>query len=320
MSTPGARILQDLTLPEGARYCETLTEDPLAQAATQVHALWGAEHNPASYLDHVHEQIRRSDGSLQYAGVIDEHGALIASHKRYQVDLASPGGNVSAIGLGAVFTPETHRGQGLAPSMLAEALRRAQTRGVKLALLFSEIDVRFYERLGFRVLPARTFHASTAALPEDPDVELTPCDDFALMLRLYDASFPDGSWHRQRSAGSFRYWAWRHGARARFLIAHRGEVVGYLSVALRSHALWVEDAVRVNTSRTVLWAAFAQLARKAQRVQVAGWLRPDDAGPPFVEQHRSLCVPMVRELGAATENLAHSLVESGVYFSALDSF
>jgi GNAT superfamily N-acetyltransferase len=284
MSTRGARILQDLTLPEGAHYCDTLSEDQIAQAATQVHALWGAEHSPASYLRHVHEQIHRSDGALRYAGVIDEHGALIASHKRYQVDLASPAGDVSAIGIGAVFTPETHRGQGLAPSMLAEAMRRAKTRDVKLAILFSESD------------------------------------DFSLMLKLYDASFPDGSWYRKRTAGSFRYWAWRHGARARFLMAHRGEVVGYLSVALRAHALWVEDAVRVNTSRAVLWAALAQLARKAQRDQVAGWLRPDDAGDPFVEQDRSLCVPMARGLGAANENLARSLVESGVYFSALDSF
>ncbi|MFP6686111.1 MAG: GNAT family N-acetyltransferase [Polyangiaceae bacterium] len=320
MSTLGARILQDLTLPEGAHYCDTLSEDQIAQAATQVRALWGAEHSPASYLGHVHEQIHRSEGALHYAGVIDECGALIASHKRYQVDLASPAGDVSAMGIGAVFTPETHRGHGLAPSMLAEAMRRAKTRDVKLAILFSEIDARFYERLGFRVLPAHTFHASVADLPEDPDLELTPCDDFSLMLKLYDASFPDGSWYRKRTAGSFRYWAWRHGARARFLMAHRGEVVGYLSVALRAHALWVEDAVRVNTSRAVLWAALAQLARKAERAQVAGWLRPDDAGDPFVEQDRSLCVPMARGLGAADENLVHSLVESGVYFSALDSF
>ena len=199
-------------------------------------------------------------------------------------------------------------------------MQRSHERGQRMALFFSEIDPRYYQRLGFLRLPARTFRAEVNALPREPEVEVTACDDFATMLGLYERSQPADSWSMKRTESSFRYWAWRHGARARFLVSRDGQTLGYLSVAIRAQALWVEDAARVKAPREVLWVALRNLAERAGRSEVAGWLRPDDAAGVFAECDRKLCIPMVRPLDDGDDNPALSLANADVYFSALDSF
>jgi predicted N-acetyltransferase YhbS len=320
MSPRGARVSAQTGLPSGARYADELDEAQIAAAVQQVHAIWGGDYTPGAYLEHVHEQIGRSDGALSYAGVIDDSGKLIASYKRYDVVLASPDGPVHALGIGAVFTPEAKRGQGLAAGMLAAAMQRSRERGQRMALLFSEIEPSYYERLGFRRLPAKTYSANVAILPREPEVEVSACDDFATLLGLHERSQSVDGWWMKRTESSFRYWAWRHGTRARFLISRGGETLGYLSVAIRAQALWVEDAARVNAPREVLWVALRRLAERAGRSEVAGWLRPDDAAGAFDECDRKLCIPMLRPLDDGDDNPALALANADVYFSALDSF
>ena len=80
-------------------------------------------------------------------------GRLLATAKRYDLTSSLDGHVTKMMGLGAVFTPEAARGHGHAGELLRLMLEAAAGEGFGLALLFSEIDPRYYEHLGFRRLP-----------------------------------------------------------------------------------------------------------------------------------------------------------------------
>lgn len=102
----------------------------------QLRAPWGRDH-------------------LQRLALVDEHGELLASAKRYRFDVRIDGRDAVMAGIGAVFTPPDRRGRGHATTLLNEILERERASGAALAGLFSEIGAGFYERLGFRALPSR---------------------------------------------------------------------------------------------------------------------------------------------------------------------
>jgi hypothetical protein len=57
------------------------------------------------------------------------------------------------VGIGALYTSPARRGRGGATRLVERLLERAEAEGYEYALLFSEIDRAFYERLGFVPLP-----------------------------------------------------------------------------------------------------------------------------------------------------------------------
>lgn len=78
---------------------------------------------------------------------------VVSSAKRYDLSLRLDGRNRRALGIGAVFTSEAHRGRGAARELLARLLETAVTEGQEFAMLFSEIPPAFYERLDFVPVP-----------------------------------------------------------------------------------------------------------------------------------------------------------------------
>jgi GNAT superfamily N-acetyltransferase len=89
---------------------------------------------------------------------------LLASAKRYDFHAVVGGRRVPVLGIGAVFTPESRRGQGHAQALLNAMIDDAVSRGCEYALLFSEIGAAYYERAGFRALP-RTLATIDVAPP-----------------------------------------------------------------------------------------------------------------------------------------------------------
>src|SRR6185436_10982300 len=90
---------------------------------------------------------------LQRFALLDDEGTLLASAKRYRIDVRVDGREGWMAGIGAVFTPESRRGCGHASRLLQTLLDRERQDGALLASLFSEIGAAFYERLGFRTVP-----------------------------------------------------------------------------------------------------------------------------------------------------------------------
>jgi predicted N-acetyltransferase YhbS len=81
------------------------------------------------------------------------HAEVLVSAKRYLFDADANGRAVKVLGIGAVFTPERRRGQGLAPALLESMIDDGRARGCQVALLFSEIGAESYARMGFQVVP-----------------------------------------------------------------------------------------------------------------------------------------------------------------------
>jgi predicted N-acetyltransferase YhbS len=101
--------------------------------AAQIRTPWGAAH-----LDRV-------------ALVDGPH--VVSSAKRYDLSLRLDGRIRRVLGIGAVFTAPAHRGRGGARELIARMLERAVAEGQEFAMLFSEIDPAFYERLDFVPVP-----------------------------------------------------------------------------------------------------------------------------------------------------------------------
>jgi GNAT superfamily N-acetyltransferase len=98
--------------------------------AAQMKTRWGADH------------LRRL--------ALVKDGRLLCTAKRYEFDGWLDGRRVRVLGIGAVFTPPKLRRHGFARAMIERMLAAAREDGIELALLFSEIGPRYYERIGFQ--------------------------------------------------------------------------------------------------------------------------------------------------------------------------
>jgi predicted N-acetyltransferase YhbS len=118
----------DLTYPI---WNEGLTRRAYGQwNAAQLRTSWGREH-------------------LSRVALLDDTGTVLSTAKRYRLRARLDGTAVDALGLGAVFTPQALRGRGHASRLIETLVDEARADGAAFAMLFSEIDPVFYERLGF---------------------------------------------------------------------------------------------------------------------------------------------------------------------------
>ncbi len=125
------RIL-DLTYPI---WHEDLTRQAYGQwNRAQTRTLWGREH-------------------LHRVALVDGHGQLLASAKRYRFPIRLDRSEGWMCGLGAVFTPAELRGRGYAAALIDRLIDEERSRGAMLAALFSEVGPTFYRRLGFVPVP-----------------------------------------------------------------------------------------------------------------------------------------------------------------------
>jgi GNAT superfamily N-acetyltransferase len=129
----------------------------LDQVLDETWTLWHDGLTRSAYGAYNDAQIKTSWGAAHLARVgLVQDGELLASAKRYSLTLSIDGERVPALGIGAVFTPPTRRGRGHAPALIERLCEDARREGCRAALLFSEIGSKYYERLGFSVIPHAT--------------------------------------------------------------------------------------------------------------------------------------------------------------------
>ena len=117
-----------------------------------------------------------------------ERGQLVSAMKAYRLSGGYAGRPLALLGIGAVFTPLERRRRGHAAAMLRAAMADAAARGMQAAVLFSDIEVRYYERLGFRAVESRESTVDVSALPR-PAGGFRPAfaGDEDAMIRLFAA-------------------------------------------------------------------------------------------------------------------------------------
>lgn len=127
----------------------------LDQILDESHDIWSDGLSRPAYGRYNAAQMRTPWGSrhLRRFALVDGDGRVLSSAKRYDFRARLDDQDVSVVGIGAVFTPHEMRGRGHARQMVEQIINEAAVGGAQLALLFSEIDKRFYEALGFVAVP-----------------------------------------------------------------------------------------------------------------------------------------------------------------------
>jgi GNAT superfamily N-acetyltransferase len=130
------------------------TGEYLTQILTESYPIWGEGLNFHNYVTFWAAQRRTSWGAAHLDRVaLVENGAVTSSAKSYDLSARLEGRIRRVLGIGAVFTSPARRGQGGARRLLEAMLERAEAEGFEYAMLFSEIDPRFYEQLNFVPVP-----------------------------------------------------------------------------------------------------------------------------------------------------------------------
>lgn len=130
------------------------TGDYLRQILRETYPLWNDGLDFEAYGKFWEAQLRTPWGSAHLDRVaIVEGGEVVSSAKRYDLTARIDGRIRRVLGIGALFTSPARRGRGEARRLLERLLETAEAEGYEYAMLFSEIDAAFYERLEFVPIP-----------------------------------------------------------------------------------------------------------------------------------------------------------------------
>jgi predicted N-acetyltransferase YhbS len=233
--------------------------DPLHdQALDHTFAQWNDLLTREGYAQYNRAQLRTRWGAqhLQRVGLVS-NGLLLASAKRYRVSVCLDGRTVPTIGIGAVFTPPEHRGRGHAAALIEHVVDASHADGAALAMLFSEIAPRYYERLGFSVVAMQQALVGVRWKPGAPAVLVRSGEprDFDQIVEM----------HHQRAAGyrfSLAYDAeWLH-----YTLAKKRMLSGLGPPGTRD----VEFFVCEEGTRAVAWVLL-QIARRRGATEAESW-------------------------------------------------
>lgn len=114
--------------------------------ATQRDQLEGDEQDPFETRGITLRYRPKSD----HVGLADEHGRLVASAGLVTAEVEVEAARFPVVGFGGVIVTASHRGRGLARSVMEAAIAKATNMGPKFALLFCHEDrAGLYRKLGF---------------------------------------------------------------------------------------------------------------------------------------------------------------------------
>ena len=151
----------------------------LGQILDESHALWGDGLSRHGYGQYNAAQVRTPWGArhLTRMALVSAAGDLLSSAKRYQLRVRLDGQLLEAVGIAAVFTPEDKRGRGYGRAIIEQLLEAARAEGAALAVLFSEIGVTYYRRLGFSPIALHQVLLSVVEKPGAPMVLVRAGED-----------------------------------------------------------------------------------------------------------------------------------------------
>ncbi|MBI5596858.1 MAG: GNAT family N-acetyltransferase [Elusimicrobia bacterium] len=302
-------------------YARELDGTQVVQALTDSHSLWGGSSTLELRLEKTRARLESAGPTLfRMSGLVDADGRVAASLKLYGLELDAPRGPVPTAGIGAVFTPEPRRRQGLAERLLRTVLEEQYSEGAGAAWLFSDIAPAYYEKTGFRRFPALTRVFETGRLPSKDPFEARPArpDDAGRMRAWYAAAAPAGSLRPRREASIWDFMRGLNAAGPDLVLSRRGVEVGYLSVCFDEGKLWVEEWAAPGEPEDRVWAAVRILAEEKGLKTAAGWLPPWSAAVGGVTTERSRSIPMLAAAPGGDSLLGHP--PQGAHFGSLDHF
>src|SRR5688572_14746566 len=143
------------------------------------HPIWSDGLSRHAYGRYNVGQLRTAWGSrrLRRYALVDAAGVLLSSAKAYDMTVRLDGREIKALGIAAVFTPESQRGNGYAPALIERLIADARGAGAELALLFSEIGTSYYKRMGFVPVALTEMTFNVGSKPGAPMVLVRAAED-----------------------------------------------------------------------------------------------------------------------------------------------
>ena len=279
-------------------YLSTLSEKQIHQVQEQSHALWSDGLSLTDRVTNLKTLMAFSD-HLDFAGLLDDsQNEIVCSLKRYKLHLTDgSGSSIRAIGIGAVFTPEKHRRSGYAEKLVKCVLADAGNCGVKAALLFSDIDPKYYERVaGFKAFPTWKFTGPVKSLTSVSPLEIRAAreDDIPWMLEAYDNMWPKNFLRVKRDIDSWKFYRLRNAKEPDLVISQAGRKLGYLTCHKDGAKLFVSEMAAVNANDlNNLWGAVRQVAIDKNLEHAYGWLAKATIPQQFMTEQRDSEIAMV---------------------------
>lgn len=274
------------------------TGDYLEQILDDSFPIWNDGLTRERYAQFWEAQRRTAWGSVHLDRVaMVERGRVIASAKRYDLSARIEGRIRRVLGIGAVFTTPEKRGSGAASRLLEAMLEAAEAEGYEYAMLFSEIDPAFYQRLDFVPIPV---------VESRLDVTLKGGAPAALVRAGDDRDLPAVAEMSARRAEGARFaldrsedWI-RYGLSKRRLLAGLGppglreleflvteeghQAVAYIVTSVHAGRWFIEDAGDRDPSGARLGAMLQVMLARTPHLpppEIRAWL-PHDFTPPQV--------------------------------------
>lgn len=287
----------------------------LDQILRESYTLWNDGLSHDKYARFWEAQIRTPWGSAHLDRVaLIEQGTVTSSAKRYDLSARVDGRIRRVLGIGAVFTSPGRRGHGGAKRLLEMMLETAEAEGYEYALLFSEIDPAFYERLDFVPVPLVESRIEVTRRGGAPAV---------LVRAGHDGDMPSITEMSAACATGARFALDRsedfikHGLTKRrllsglgppglreveFLVTEEGhQAVAYLVTTVHAGRWFIEEAGDRDPSGARLGAMLQVMLARTPHLpqpQIRGWL-PHGFSPPqisLIESQATAEVMMIRPL------------------------
>ncbi len=252
------------------------------------HRIWAHGRTLDAYRAQTTELAHTAYGRTSYRTIaLSDGSSILASFKRYERAARIRNERLRAVGIGAVFTPESLRGQGYASAMLAMALDEARRAGFDFAFLFSDIHPQFYRQIGFAELPSRSISFRADSL-QAGRVDAQPISerDWSGVRACFDSMEERREFTLLRSPS---VWSWlrlrighasqRPHAQPVNLAVRSGRALAAYVLGQREprHDSYVIDEFGYNdeSSRALVPALLRSAAGDLRRI--AGWLPPAPA-------------------------------------------
>jgi GNAT superfamily N-acetyltransferase len=263
---------------------------------------------------------------------------VLASTKIYDFDAVLDSRPVGVCGLGAVFTLPAHRGHGHATTLIERVLEQALAKGQRLSLLFSEIGIDYYARIGFTAVPSHdaTFRVADPPQRGAPATLVRVGDDrdyeaMAAMGRVRGSPF---RFHLDRDRGLVQYAIAKQRLRAgltadgarelQFFVAEEGATaVAYVVLAVEGGVWTILECGDRDPTGARIGAMFQVLIARepSQRPPTINGRLPPGLLPPqmtVVDRVTSNEIMMIRPLGGT--RIDRALEEHEVLYWRNDLF
>lgn len=179
-----------------------------------------------------HVNLRMASIQHNYADwyVALDQDVVIGSLAAYPFKLSHRGKSEGCVGVGAVHTIESHRGRGVASSLLRYMLKEVQRQGFESSLLHSDVGAKIYENLGYHTV-AEHFHI----VDVNAKCEAKAYDCVAFVPKE-ELEFLDSSYHAYAEQfetyinRDHKHWQWcltKSKNQKGWKFLHQGSAVGY---------------------------------------------------------------------------------------------